>query len=230
VSPLRRGCLQPRPTCHFPWHWRTGRFHRQLSTYVVFIDGESNPVSHMPRTITNSSASDGSCARSFNPCRASLERMCGCSAGSSAADPVITTFTPPVASSVVTQSGRIRPILVWSGGDPPRHRHGHRLACQHPTAGLPGPPTNSGRSAIDLFIGNLEPKTGRSAPKYAVGTTSGASASTTCWRDQRPSACRAAGRRYSRSSTLLGVPDYEDVKEGSAPSMPPSHRSSLRIP
>jgi len=77
-----------------------------LSTYMVCIAGESNPVSHMSRTITSSSLSAGSEARAFNAVNSALDRRWLCSGASSVADPVITTLIFPVVSSSVCHSGR----------------------------------------------------------------------------------------------------------------------------
>jgi hypothetical protein len=77
-----------------------------LSTYMVCIDGESKPVSHMSRTITSSSSSSGFLARSFSSRRACLLRTWRANSGPSAAEPVITTLIFPAASSSACQSGR----------------------------------------------------------------------------------------------------------------------------
>jgi hypothetical protein len=77
-----------------------------LSTYAGCMAGESNPVSHMSRTITSSSGSSGFFARAFSSCSACLLRTCRASSGPSVADPVMITFTVPLSSSSLCHCGR----------------------------------------------------------------------------------------------------------------------------
>ena len=108
-----------------------------LSTYMVCIEGESKPVSHMSRTITISSGSSGSLARDFSAQRL-LGGMCGCNAAASAAEPVITTFIRPCVGVVGVPVGAQRGDLVVKGGsDAARHRDDHGLARQLLAALLP---------------------------------------------------------------------------------------------
>src|SRR5690606_31390085 len=54
-----------------------------LSTYIVWAQGASNPVSHISRTITICSGSSGVRKRFFMASIASLVRICGFQAGGS---------------------------------------------------------------------------------------------------------------------------------------------------
>ena len=77
-----------------------------LSTYIVWSEGTSNPVSHMSRTMTIFKGSAAFLKRFAILSRPAFGRMWGCHKELSDAEPVITILIAPRASSGSCQSGR----------------------------------------------------------------------------------------------------------------------------
>ena len=94
--------------CIKPWP-RMG-----LSTYIVFMQGASKPVSHISRTRTSFSGSAGLRARLASVSRRRLLPICCCHSTGSEAEPDITILMAPLSSSSECQFGRSFMISSYS--------------------------------------------------------------------------------------------------------------------